>query len=162
MIKIAEGALKLPKEAIAAWRLNNTGWCLLLWVAPLFFWVMYFVSDSMSSWLVWLITGVIALLTILLIAIIPKVRWREWYYHIDENEVELQNGIIILTQTLIPLNRVQHVDTRQGPILGNYDLADVIISTAATNHKIPALDSETAEEVRKKISLFARKAREDV
>lgn len=102
------------------------------------------------------------LITIFLIVIIPKVRWKEWFYHIDENEIELQNGVVILQQTLVPLNRVQHVDTRQGPVLGNYDLADVVISTAATKHKIPALDTETAEQVRKQISAFARKARQDV
>lgn len=161
-MKVAENALKLPEKAIKAWRIHNAGWCLLLWVVPLFFWVLHFTSGGQYSWLVWIITAIVLLATIILIVFIPKIRWREWYYHIDENEVELQNGIIILQQTLIPLNRVQHVDTRQGPVLDNYGLADVIISTAATNHRIPALDDETAEEVRKKISMFARKAREDV
>jgi|SRR5699024_5828828 len=161
-MKVADNALKLPERAVAAWRLHNAGWCLLLWIAPLFFWVLYFASDEANSWFVWLITAAAAAITVILVIIVPNLRWRQWYYHIDENEVELQNGIIILQQTLIPLNRVQHVNTRQGPVLDNYGLADVIISTAATNHKIPALDNETAEKVRKKISMFARKAREDV
>lgn len=158
----SENSVKLPKRAITVWRINNSGWSLLLWCAPLFFWGLYLTGSGRYGWLVWGVTGAVLLATILLIAVIPQVRWKEWYYHIDENEIELQNGVIILQQTLVPLNRVQHVDTRQGPVLGNFELADVIISTAATKHKIPALDTDTAEAVRKQILHFARKAREDV
>ncbi len=161
-MKPAEDALKLPRRAINVWRINNSGWSLLLWVVPLFFWVLYLTSDGQQAWFIWGLTALVLFITVLLVVIIPKIRWREWYYHIDEEAVELQNGVIILQQTLVPLNRVQHVDTRQGPVLDNYNLADVIISTAATKHKIPALDTETAEQVRKQILQFARKAREDV
>ncbi len=155
-------AQKIPRRAIKAWRINNSLWSLLLWIAPLFMFVVYLAGEGSNGWATLAVTALAFLLTVFLIAILPQVRWREWFYHIDEHEIELQNGVIILQQTLVPLNRVQHVDTRQGPILGNYNLADVIISTAATKHKIPALDVETADEVRKQISTFARMAREDV
>lgn len=158
----SENAVKLPKRAVKAWRINNTGWSLLLWCLPLFFWVLYFTSDGQYDLLVWGITLLVFLISVWLIVFFPVIRWREWYYHIDENNVELQNGVVILQQTLVPLNRVQHVDTRQGPVLGNYRLADVVISTAATKHKIPALDTNTAEAVRKQITEFAKKARRDV
>lgn len=161
-MKPKENSLKLPERAIQVWRINNSGWSLLLWCVPLFFWGLYITGNGQNSWLVWGVTLLVLLITVWLVGFIPNIRWREWYYHIDEHEVELQNGIIILQQTMVPLNRVQHVDTRQGPVLGNYDLADVVISTAATKHKIPALDVETAEEVREQILKFARKARKDV
>jgi len=51
-------------------------------------------------------------------------------------------------RTLIPMIRVQHVDSSQGPLLKKYRLASVTISTAATVHEIPALDEEEAEELR--------------
>lgn len=151
---------KIPREAIKAWRIGSL-WSLLVWIVPLFLFAAY-ARDTLSGWFV-LASAVLALLFMLImIVIIPKMRWREWYYHIDEHEIELQNGIIIVEHTLIPVNRVQHVDTRQGPVLSSFNLADVVISTAATRHKIPALDVATADEVRKRISAFARKAREDV
>ena len=62
-----------------------------------------------------------------------------WRYEVRESEIELQHGIFIVKRTLIPMVRVQHVDTSQGPILRKYDLAEITISTAATNHTIPAL-----------------------
>lgn len=96
------------------------------------------------------------------ILFIPEIRWRRWSYQVDEQEIDLQSGIFIITRTLVPIKRVQHVDTRQGPILRSYELADVTISTAATTHRIPALEQETADQVRNQISKFARLAKEDV
>lgn len=158
----SKNATKLPKRAIKVWRLNYIGWNLLLWCIPLFLWVFHFAGSGQYGWLVWGATIVIFAFSIWSVVFYPKVRWREWYYGVDEDNVELQNGVIILQQTLVPLNRVQHVDTRQGPILDNYGLADVIISTAATKHRIPALDTDTAEMVRKQITEFAKQARRDV
>jgi uncharacterized protein len=43
-----------------------------------------------------------------------------------------------------------------------YNLASVTISTAATTHEIPALDSVLADRVRDQISKYARLAEEDV
>ena len=94
--------------------------------------------------------------------IIPGIRWRRWRYQIDEHEIDLRRGVLIVRRTLIPVKRVQHVDTRQGPVLRNYGLSTVAITTAATTHEIPALDSETADRVRNQISNFARLAKEDV
>lgn len=161
-MKPADSALKLPRAAIKAWRVNYSLWSLLLWCVPLFFWGLHFTSDDQDIWMVWGITALVLIVTLLLVGVVPNIRWKQWYYRVDENAVELQNGIIILRQTLVPLNRVQHVDTSQGPILDNYGLADVIISTAATKHKIPALDTDKAEVVRKQIIKYARKARRDV
>ena len=151
---------KIPRKAIKAWRIGSL-WNLLVWAVPFYLFSSYMQGGAPAALVA--VSIVLALIfTIVMIFIIPALRWREWYYHIDEHEIELQHGIIIIQRTLIPVNRVQHVDTRQGPVLRDYDLADVVISTAATSHKIPALDVETADQVRKKISTFARKAREDV
>ena len=44
--------------------------------------------------------------------------------------------------------RVQHVDTVQGPILRKYQLASVIVNTAATAHEIPALRRERSGRIK--------------
>jgi membrane protein YdbS with pleckstrin-like domain len=129
------------------------------------FWVFSLLlpgSDTFSTWTMVPLLVVVTILCGLAIFFIPEVRWQRWYYQVDEHEIDLQNGIFIVTRTLVPIKRVQHVDTRQGPILRSYDLADVTISTAATTHRIPALDEETADKVRNQISKFARLAEEDV
>ncbi len=79
-----------------------------------------------------------------------------------EEEIELEEGIFIKTRTLVPMIRVQHVDTNQGPILRKFKLASVVVHTAATAHEIPALEEDEAEELRFSISRLARVAEEDV
>ncbi|WP_080848793.1 PH domain-containing protein [Cytobacillus gottheilii] len=96
------------------------------------------------------------------ILLIPSLRWKRWRYEVRENEIEIQHGVFVIKSTLIPMIRVQHVDTQQGPILRKYRLATVAISTAATVHEIPALDVDEAEQLRFFISNLARVAVDDV
>lgn len=96
------------------------------------------------------------------IFLFPKIRWRRWRYEVFEQEIYIQHGIIIMSRTLVPMIKVQHVDTKQGPILKKFNLASVTISTAATTHEIPALQVEDASELRDRISRLARVDEDDV
>ncbi|HSO56937.1 MAG TPA: PH domain-containing protein [Paenisporosarcina sp.] len=102
------------------------------------------------------------LYTYLFVYLFPRLRWLRWRYEVREQEIELQHGLFIVTRTLVPMVRIQHVDTQQGPILRKYDLASITISTAATNHTIPALITSEADELRSRISTLARVAEDDV
>lgn len=117
------------------------------------------------EWPVWLYAiyaAVVALAAFFLIYLFPKIRWQRWRYEVREQEIELQHGLFIVKRTLVPMVRVQHVDTEQGPILRKYDLSEISISTAATTHTIPALITEEADELRSRISVLARVAEDDV
>lgn len=116
---------------------------------------------SSWQWIIYIIAAAVAINTGLQASIVPYIRWRHWRYAIDEHEIDLKRGILVITRTLIPIKRVQHVDTRQGPILRHYGLATVTISTAATTHEIPALSEEVADEARNRISNLARIAQDD-
>ncbi|MFC7062725.1 PH domain-containing protein [Halobacillus seohaensis] len=115
-----------------------------------------------SLWPMIVISIVLALEIIFFIFVIPAVRWKRWRYEVRDQEIELQYGFFIVTRTLVPMVRVQHVDTEQGPLLRKYRLATISISTAATIHKVPALDQQEAEELRHSISSLARVAEDDV
>ncbi|MDF1508569.1 PH domain-containing protein [Robertmurraya sp. DFI.2.37] len=117
------------------------------------------------DWPIWIIAVAALVLIIfvyLMIFLLPTLRWRRWRYEVREQEIELQQGILITRRTLVPMIRVQHVDTVQGPLLRKYNLATVTVSTAATVHEIPALELDEAEELRVFISKLARVADEDV
>ncbi|TQR21465.1 PH domain-containing protein [Psychrobacillus vulpis] len=122
--------------------------------------INYFTGDFF--WLYIVISLVVLLIAYLLIYLFPKVRWIRWRYEVREQEIELQHGLFVVKRTLVPMVRVQHVDTEQGPILRKYDLASITISTAATNHTIPALITAEADELRERISVLARVAEDDV
>ncbi|MGG7621744.1 PH domain-containing protein [Robertmurraya sp. GLU-23] len=121
--------------------------------------------SSIFSWPIWIpIAGIaVAILHVYLyVYLFPMLRWKRWRYEVREQEIELQQGVFVVKRTLVPMIRVQHVDTRQGPLLKRYGLATVDVSTAATVHEIPALPMEEAEELRLFISRLARVADEDV
>ena len=155
---------KLSKSAIKAWRISTSMLMFFFILIPFFLWVYHLLAPNtdISGWTIIALFVLILIGSGLIILFVPEVRWQRWYYEVDEHEIDLQSGILIITRTLVPIKRVQHVDTRQGPILRSYGLADVTISTAATTHRIPALNEEVADKVRDQISKFARLAEEDV
>lgn len=152
---------KLTPRAIRVWQLGNAVGNLFFFGIPAVY-AAIFGTDGFHFWVVSVSAGVIFLLWVLSIVLFPYLSWKNWRYAVDEKEIDLKRGVIVKTRTLIPLSRVQHVDTRQGPLLRWYNLASVTISTAATTHEIPALDAQIADRVRNQISTYARLAEEDV
>ena len=152
---------RISERALTVWRI--TGVIITLFLLFILGGVMTLIV--LFDWPVWI--SVVAIILFLLTAyidifLVPHLRWRHWRYEVREQEIEIQRGIFIIKSTLVPMVRVQHVDTEQGPLLRKYNLATVTISTAATVHGIPALDVEEAEEMRHAISRLARVADEDV
>ena len=114
------------------------------------------------QWVTVIAVSVFIIFTYVFAYLLPMIKWKRWRYEVREQEIELQRGIFIVKRTLVPMVRVQHVDTVQGPILKKYGLSTITISTAATVHEIPALNMEEADELRNSISQLARVAEDDV
>lgn len=151
----------IARDAIKAWKIKAAIYIGLLWLAVIAGIVLSYIF-KFSYWYM-IVAGVIGLLaTYLFVFLLPKLRWRRWRYEVFEQEIYIQHGILIVSRTLVPMIRVQHVDTQQGPILKKYELASVTISTAATTHEIPALLEDDASELRDRISALARVDEEDV
>ena len=87
---------------------------------------------------------------------VPELRWRRWRYEVRDEEIDLLHGTVRLTRTLVPMMRVQHVDTTRGPIDQVLGLATVVVHTAAGKTTIPALDEYDAGRLRDRIALLAR------
>jgi uncharacterized protein len=95
-------------------------------------------------------------LAVLSIAVVPGLRWRRWRYEIRPDEVDLQRGVWWVSRTLVPLARIQHVDTRQGPLQRRYGLSTVVFHTAAGANQIPELSTPIAAEARDRIADLTR------
>lgn|SRR5699024_3249529 len=152
---------RIAPDAIKAWKISAAIAEGVLWLITIALFVLAFIFEF-SYWyglVAIFISGVSTFFTVFLL---PKLRWRRWRYEVFEQEIYIQHGILIVSRTLVPMIRVQHVDTKQGPILKKYKLASVEISTAATTHEIPALLEEDASELRDKISALARVDEDDV
>lgn len=146
---------EIAQDAVKVWRIHAAIYVIIFWMFIIAWGIITFIFSF--PYLYTFITVVLGLMAIyVFIILIPTLRYKRWRYEIFEQEIYIQHGILIVKRTLIPMIRVQHVDTEQGPILKKYDLATVSISTAATTHYIPALNGADAEDLRDKISTLAR------
>lgn len=100
--------------------------------------------------------GLAVIILALWLTAVPEIRYRRWRWEVTSQEVRLQRGLIVIERTVIPMARVQHVDTTQGPILGAFHLSEVRIWTAAGAHAIPALGDRHAAELRDNIARLAQ------
>lgn len=156
-----EPSNRLSPKALTVWRIQAFLNGLVLFLIT----VGVSICTLIFNWPKWIlfILGIINILYVFLAIIyIPKLRMKVWRYEVHEHEIELKSGVFIIKRVLVPMVRVQHVDTSQGPILRKYHLSSVTISTAATTHEIPALEIEEADQLRDYISKLAREAKDDV
>lgn len=152
---------KLAPHIIGVWRWGSAFGYLFLFALPVVYYSI-FGWNGIHFWYLTILTFLSTLIWAVAVFVLPAVRWKRWRYCINQNEIDLLRGVIVRKETLIPLSRVQHVDTRQGPLLRWFNLSSVTISTAATTHEIPGLDAVIADRVRKEISTYARLAEDDV
>ena len=94
------------------------------------------------------------------VTVVPSLRWRRWRWEVRPEAIDLRHGTFTIRRTLVPMPRVQHVDTTRGVVEQTLDLATVVVHTAAGSHEIPLLRAADAAEVRDRIADLARAADE--
>ena len=143
----AEPAQRLPPAARTMWRVQLAGAGLVASAVA---------AGSLGPW------GLAVVVVAVAVAIVvPEVMWRRWRYEVRDEEIDLRHGLLSVKRTLVPIRRVQHVDTESGPVQGMFDLATVSFHTAAGKTEIPALTRGEAEAVRRRVAELAR-TRDDV
>lgn len=98
---------------------------------------------------------VIAVLAILVAAFLPPMQYDAWRYALRAEDLYLRHGVLFRTTSLVPHVRIQHVDTRHGPLDRWLGLASVVVFTAGTRGAmvaIPALGAARAEELRDRLA----------
>lgn len=96
------------------------------------------------------------------VVVLPRLRWRRWRYEVREQEIDLRRGALTVRRTLVPMNRVQHVDTRRTVVSEIFGLAAVVFHTAAGSNEIPGLSEADAAEIRDRIADLAATAEDPV
>ena len=146
---------RLDPRVKTAWRLQTA-----LVAVPLFLLSLLVAGGIGIAGGTLLIAILVPVVTLVVVVVwlgpVPEVRYRRWRWEVTEVEVRLQHGLIIIERTVIPMVRVQHVDTSQGPIMRAFGLSDIKVSTAAGSHSIPALADDDAGALRDKIAVLAR------
>ncbi len=111
--------------------------------------------DGLPGWVRPALLAATIAFGVVAVVVVPPLRYRTWRYAIREDEVDLRHGWLVVTRTIIPMARVQNVETTRsvpGQLLG---LATLKVHTAAGAHEIPGLRSDEADDLRFAIALRA-------
>ena len=85
-------------------------------------------------------------------------RYRVWRFQLQEDALYLERGVITQVFTSAPYVRIQHVDTRRGPIDRALGLSRVVVYTAGSRGadvSIPGLQPKRAEALREQLRELA-------
>src|SRR5699024_11478169 len=85
--------------------------CSLLFIFHYFDWVTW------VGILLYIFLGILIIIMIYELTIRPILLQKTWRYDIDENYIQLKYGFINKHSLIIPMSRVEYVNTNQGPIL---------------------------------------------
>lgn len=93
-----------------------------------------------------------------LLTIHAILRYRIWRFEIREDELYLERGVITRVKTVVPYVRIQHVDSRRGPIERLLRLASTVVYTAGSRGAdvlVPGLRPERSEELQQELKRLA-------
>ncbi len=154
---------RIEKKAGTVWRIQGLIYVIFYVVLVVGYVLLrHFLWEGLPFFIIIVSSVFFGLIGLLQMLVIPSIRLIYWGYDINEQDIDIQHGIIIIKRTLIPMNRIQHVDTEHGPIMRLFGLSTLNIATAGTAHKIPALKMDTARALRKRISNLASLSDDDV
>ncbi len=145
----AEPTRRLSSNARSEWRLEQA----LFWVVALV--GGFLLAGPLDGVLAVLVRVVPAVGLVIGVLVVPELRWRRWRWDVSAEAIDIRHGTLTIRRTLIPMTRVQHVDTTSDVIDQQFGLATVQIHTAAGSHKIPLLSRSDADALRDRIAELA-------
>ncbi|MFC7070724.1 PH domain-containing protein [Halobaculum lipolyticum] len=91
-------------------------------------------------------------------------RYRVWRFEVRDDSLFIVRGVLTRVDTSVPYVRVQHVDTRRGPLERALGLASVVVYTAGSRGAditIPGLTPARAGELREQLRELATESEFD-
>ncbi|MEH6757015.1 MAG: PH domain-containing protein [Parasphingorhabdus sp.] len=104
------------------------------------------------------IIGPVTAIALFLFTFLPGRIYRRWGYDIgpegQDDQLRVLRGFMWRMDTIVPFNRIQHIDVAQGPLQRVFGLSTLIVHTAGTHNSIvalPGLSTPDAEAMRETI-----------
>lgn len=108
-----------------------------------------------ATWVVLRVVGAVLATGAAAVVGWPPARYRAWGFQLRDADVRVRRGVLWRTVSVVPHARIQHVDTRRGPLERRVGLARLVIYTAGTRGAsvpILGLDEEAAERLREELA----------
>ena len=152
----SNSALRLDPSTVMLWRLQRLIRLLVVGIPMLV--AMGFIAATANIMPVSLV--IVAVMTLIAMNFVftlfwPSFEYNAFRYAVRQDDLLVQSGVIFRRWSSIPHNRIQHVDTRQGPLERIFGLSRLLIFTAAgmsADGSIPGLATADAERLRDQLS----------
>lgn len=162
-LSIKDPEQRISPKITGIWRITNTighGTVLII----LFVLLAVYRAYHWPLWaavLIYAAAGLMILSAIFSILIEPSYLQKTWRYEVDEEFIQLKHGRLNIKHTVIPMTKVEYVNTSQGPFLRRHGLYEIVIGSVSSSHTIPAVPEEEAFALRNKIAYYAKITDED-
>lgn len=83
-------------------------------------------------------------------------------YQVTADELQFQSGYFFRETTYVPIQRIQHMETAQGPLLRRVALMSLTIHTAGTTHEIAGLATADALALQEQVAHLVKAGHLDV
>lgn len=147
---------RLPPGARGAWAVEGLAFAAGVVVAGVFASVALNGIGGVPGWVVTFVWVAALALAVGGGVIAPQLRYRSWRYAVRDEELDLLRGVFTVVRTVVPVARIQHVETRRTVFSQLFGLAAVHVHTAAGSTSIPYLTEYDAARIRDRIARLAR------
>ena len=108
----------------------------------------------------------VAFVVVLVVGVVYQyLRYEAWGFEIQDDAVYIEHGVVVRVKKVVPFVRVQHIDSRRGPVERASGLASLVIYTAGSRGadvSIPGLTPERADELRERLRELAIENEESI
>ena len=113
-----------------------------------------FIIEMGESWIPLAVFAVVFFIVI----VHTILRYRIWRFEIRGDELYLERGVITRVKTVVPYVRIQHVDSRRGPLERALTLASTVVYTAGSRGAdvlVPGLTPTRSEALQDELKRLA-------
>ncbi len=95
--------------------------------------------------------------------VVPPIKYRVHRWEVDDLAVHTREGWLTVETRIAPLNRVQTVDSQQGPLMRVFGLASITVTTASAAGPITieGLDATQARELVARLTAITGTSEDD-
>ena len=155
---------RLHPRALQFWRIQALI-AVILAVLPATIAAGFLIGKALSAALAATLVALVSALAIGLAVWLPKLAYDRFGYAVREHDFYVERGVLLKRRTAIPLSRIQHVDTHQGPLEQVMKLSQLHVFTASgmsADGCLPGLSKEMADSLRDELATLGNEfAQED-
>ena len=82
--------------------------------------------------------------------------YKTFRYSITDDYLYIKSGVWTISESVVPMAKIQSIELTQGYIMRKYGVSSVEISTMKGSHEIPHVEEEVAKRLRDDIAKLAR------